>query len=161
MPLFFWQPYLPAISAVSAISPPATPSAASMTASASASTPMAATPSAVTTASRTTPASAATTLSLRARLVYHQVPAAEILAVQGVDGAVSIFIALYFDEGKTARLSRETVTNEIDARGSNANLREPFLKLLFRRRKRKIPDVELLHLPTPSARNPRESRGAR
>jgi hypothetical protein len=123
---------------------------------------MAATPAVTTTASRATPAAATSaTLSLRARLIYHQVPAAEILAVQGVYSAVSIFIALHFDEGKTARLSRETVTNQIDARGSNANLREPFLKLFFRRRKRKIPDVELLHLPTPSARNPRESRGAR
>jgi hypothetical protein len=119
-----------------------------------------ATAAAVTTTASGPPATAAT-LSLRARLVYHQVPAAEILAVQGVDGAVGIFIALHFDEGKTARLSRETVTNQIDARGSNAYLREPFLKLFFRRRKRKIPNVELLHLPTPSARNPSESRGAR
>jgi hypothetical protein len=122
---------------------------------------MAAAPAAVTTTASTAPAATAATLSLRPRLVYHQVPAAEILAVQGVDRAVGIFIALHFDEGKTARLSRKTVTNQIDARGSNADLREPFLKLLFRRRKRKIPNVELLHLPTPSARNPSESRGAR
>jgi hypothetical protein len=65
---------------------------------------------AVTTASRAAPTTS-TTFSLRPRLIYHQIPAAEILAVQGVDGAVSIFIALHFDEGKTARLSRETVTN--------------------------------------------------
>jgi len=75
---------------------------------------MAAAPSAVTTTAAT-PAGTAAALSLRPRLVYHQVPAAEILAVQGVDGAVSIFVALHFDEGKTARLSRETVTNQIDA----------------------------------------------
>jgi hypothetical protein len=155
--LCFGKAYLPAISAVSAIS--AAPAAATMATSATAATTMATASAAITTAA--TPAATTATLSLRPRLVYHQVPAAEILAVQGVDRAVSIFIALHFDEGKTARLSRETVTNQIDARGSNANLREPFLKLLFRRRKRKIPDVELLHLPTPSARNPSESRGAR
>jgi len=40
-----------------------------------------------------------------------QVPPAEILAVQGVDGAVGILVALHFDEGKTARLAREAVTN--------------------------------------------------
>jgi hypothetical protein len=71
---------------------------------------MTAAPTAVTTGA-TPAATASAALSLRPRLVYHQVPAAEILAVQGVDGAVSIFVALHFDEGKTARLSRETVTN--------------------------------------------------
>jgi len=98
---------------------------------------------------------------LGASFVDHQVPSTEILAVQGVNGAIGIFVVLNFDEGKTARLSRETVTNEIDTRGSNTHLREPFLKLFFRRGKRKIADVELLHLPTPSARNPSKSRGAR
>jgi len=98
---------------------------------------------------------------LRPSFIDDQVPPAEILAVQGIDSAIRIFVALNFDEGKTAGLPCETVTNEIDARGSNADLREPFLKLLFRRGKRKIADVELLHLPTPSARNPSKSRGAR
>jgi hypothetical protein len=98
---------------------------------------------------------------LRPRFVDYQVPPAEILAVQRVDRAIGVFVALHLDEGKTARLSRETVTNEIDTRGSNAYLCEPFLKLIFRRGKRKVADVELLHLPTPSARNPSESRGAR
>jgi hypothetical protein len=40
-------------------------------------------------------------------------------------------------------------------------LREPLVKLIVRRGKRKIPNVELLHLPAPSARNPvDESRSA-
>jgi hypothetical protein len=117
-------------------------------------------PTAVTTSS-TTPAASAAALSLRTCFVDYQVPPAEILAVQGIDGAVGVFVVLNLDEGKTARLSRKTVTNEIDTRGSNTYLREPFLKLIFRRGKRKIPDVELLHLPTPSARNPSKSRGAR
>jgi len=37
------------------------------------------------------------------------------LAVQRIDGAIGIFVALHFDEGKTARLSCETITNQIDA----------------------------------------------
>jgi len=113
----------------------------------------------------TTPTTATTTtaaaLSLWPSFVDYEIPATEILAVQGIDGAVGIFVGLHFDEGETTRLSRETVPNEIDTRGSNTDLREPFLKLIFRRGKRKIPDVELLHLPTPSARNPSKSRGAR
>jgi hypothetical protein len=40
-------------------------------------------------------------------------------------------------------------------------LREVLVNLIFRRGKRKIPNVELLHLPAPSARNPVASRGAR
>jgi hypothetical protein len=51
---------------------------------------------------------------LRPRFVDYQVPPAEILAVQRVHRAIRIFVALHFNEGKTARLSRETVTNEID-----------------------------------------------
>jgi hypothetical protein len=122
---------------------------------------MAASATAVTTTTSAAPAASATTLSLRPRFIHYQVPPAEILPVQRVDGTVCIFVALHFHEGKTAGLSREPVTNQIDARGSNAYLREPFLKLFFRSGKRKVADVELLHLPTPSARNPSESRGAR
>jgi hypothetical protein len=122
---------------------------------------MAAAAAAVTTAACAAPTTAAAAFGLRPSFVDYQVPPAEILPVQGIDGAIGIFIALHFDEGKTARLAREPITNQIDARGSNAYLREPFLQLLFRRGKRKIADVELLHLPTPSARNPSKSRGAR
>jgi len=98
---------------------------------------------------------------LRPRFIDDEVPPAEVLAVQRVDRAVGVFVALHFHEGKAAGLTREPVTNEIDTRGSYANLCEPFLQLLFRRGKRKIADVELLHLLTPSARNPSKSRGAR
>jgi hypothetical protein len=98
---------------------------------------------------------------LRPRFIDYQVPAAEILAVQGVNGAIGILIALHFDEGKTTRLARKTVTNKIDARGSNADLRKPFLQLLFRRGKWKIADVELLHLAHSFCPEPkRESRSA-
>src|SRR5271169_1525166 len=111
-----------------------------MTASPTTPAAVASAPTAVTTA--TTPGSAAAAaFSLRPRFVYHQVPAAEVLTVQGIDRAFGIFVSLHFDEGKATRLSRETVTNEIDTRGSNTDLRKPFLKLFFRGGKRKIPDV--------------------
>jgi len=149
-----WLPAVPAVSTVTA----ATPATAAMTTAAT--TTAAATPAVTSTPATTTSATAAA-LGLRPGFIDDEVPPAEILAVQGVDGAIGVFVALHLDEGETARLARKAVTNEIDTRGSNAYLREPFLKLLFRRGKRKIADVELLHLPTPSARNPSKSRGAR
>jgi len=138
---------LPAIAAVAAIPPPppATPPA------------VAAAPTITT----TTPTAATAAFCLRPCFIHHQVPPTEILAVQGIDRPVRIFVVGEFNESKTARLSREAVSDEIDARGSNANLREPFVELIFRRGKRKITDVELLHLSTPSVRNPSASRGAR
>jgi hypothetical protein len=38
---------------------------------------------------------------LRPRFVHYQVPPAEILAVQRVDRAICIFVALHLDERKT------------------------------------------------------------
>ena len=146
--------FLPAVSAISPIAaiPAATPAAPTPPSVSSA-------PASVTTTAAPAPAAAA--FGLRTRFVYHEVPSTEILAVQRVYSAIGVFIIGNFDEGETARLSRETVTNEIDTRGSNTDLREPFLHLLFRSGKRKVTHVKLLHLPTPSARNPNESRGAR
>src|SRR5712692_8079497 len=140
--------YLPAVAAVATISAAPTTAPAAAAASAAISATAA-------------PAATATAFCLGPRFVDHQVPPAEILPVQGVDGAVGIFVIGDFDEGEPARLPRKTVTDQINARGSNTDLRKPFLKLLFRRGKRKIPNVELLHLLTPSARNPLASRGAR
>src|SRR5580704_7317761 len=76
---------LPAIAAVAAIS-----------------TAIAATPAATASASTTAPASAPTagTLGLRPGFVDHQVPSTEVLTVQGVDGAVRIFVIGYFNEGE-------------------------------------------------------------
>jgi hypothetical protein len=150
---------LPTITAVSTVT--AATASSAVSASATTASSMAAAAAAITTASSATSTAPAATLSLRPGFIDHEVPAAEILAVQRVDRAVGVFIALHFHEGKAAGLSREAITNEIDTRGSYANLCEPFLQLLFRRGKRKIADVELLHLPTPSARNPSKSRGAR
>jgi hypothetical protein len=104
---------------------------------------------------------AATALCLGTRFIHNKVPPTEILTVEGIYGTFRVFVGVHFDEGETARLPRETVANKIYRRGSYADLREPFVELVFRRGKGKIPDIKLLHQPTPSARNPRASRGAR
>ena len=139
---------LPAITALSA--------AAATTAAA-----VAAAPAAVSAASTRSPAAtAASTLCLRPRFVYNQVPPAKILAIEGINGAIGVFIVGHLYKRESSGLPREPVANEIDARGSHTNLSEPLVELIFRRGKRKITDIELLHLRTPSVRNPTASRGA-
>jgi hypothetical protein len=104
---------------------------------------MAAAPAAVPTAPAT---AAAAALCLGTCFIHHEVSPAEILTVQGVHGAIRVFVIGHFNEGEPARLSRKTIANQIDARGSYSDLREPLVELLFRRGKRKITDIELLHL---------------
>jgi hypothetical protein len=89
---------------------------------------------------------AAAALCLGTCFIHHEVSPAEILTVQGVHGAIRVFVIGHFNESEPARLSRKTITNQIDARGSYSDLREPLVELLFRRGKRKITDIELLHL---------------
>jgi hypothetical protein len=74
------------------------------------------------------------------------------LTVERIHRPIRIFVAIHFDECETARLPRKTIADEIDARGCYTDLREPLVELIFRSGKRKIPYIELLHLPTPSAR---------
>ena len=138
---------LPTITAVSTITAATAPAAVAASATTATPTTMTAATAAITTTASATSTAPAATLSLRPGFIDYEVPAAEILAVQRVDRAVGVFVTLHFREGKAAGLSREAITNEIDTRGSYANLCEPFLQLLFRRGKRKIADVELLHLP--------------
>jgi hypothetical protein len=101
------------------------------------------------------------TLFLRTSFVDDQVAAAKVLPVHGIDGAVSFVVIGNFDEGETARLPCETVTNEIYCGRINTSLREIVVQRVFRGRKRKIPNVKLLHLRTPFARNRTAFRGAR
>ena len=106
-------------------------------------------------------AATAAALCLGTRFIHNEVSPAKILAVQGGDRAIRVFVIGYLNEGEAARLAREAIANQIDARGSYTDLRKPLVELFLRRGKRKISDIELLHLPTPSARNPPASRGAR
>jgi hypothetical protein len=111
---------------------------------------------------KTTPAAApASALFLRTGFVDDEIAAAEVLAVHGIDGAISFFVIGDFDESETARLTGETITNEINSRGIDTSLREMLVQGILRRGKRKIANVKLLHLRTPSARNRTACRGAR
>src|SRR6266849_1349306 len=93
-----------------------------------------------------TSATAAGALCLGTRFIHHEVSPAEVLPVQGINRAIRIFVSVDFDERETARLARETVADEIDARGRYTDLRKPLVELIFRRGERKITDIELLHL---------------
>jgi hypothetical protein len=68
--------------------------------------------------SSTTIATTATTatraLCLRSSFIDDQVPAPEVLTVQGRNGAICVFIAGDFDEGEATRLTRETIANQTD-----------------------------------------------
>jgi hypothetical protein len=110
----------------------------------------------------TTPATATSaTLLLRTCFVHYQIAATKILTVQRVDRAVGFFVVGNFDERETTRLARETITNQVDCGRVDTRLREKFMQRIFRGRKRKIPNVKLLHLRTPFARNLDACRGAR
>jgi hypothetical protein len=63
---------------------------------------MAASAAAVTTAAAAPSATTAAAFSLRPRFIDYQVPPAKILPVQRIDRAIGIFVALHFDECKTA-----------------------------------------------------------
>jgi hypothetical protein len=140
---------LPAVAAVTTV---AAITAASATTTASAT--IAATASAATTATiASAPTAATRPLGLRTRFIDYQVPATEILTVEIGDRAIRFFIIRNFNEGKTPRLAREPIPNQIDCGRVDPYLPEPLLQLLFRCRKREITDVKLLHLGTPSARN--------
>jgi hypothetical protein len=141
---------LPAVAAVTTVAAAAIAAASAATTSAA----IASTASATTTAAiASAPTAAAGALGLRTRFIHYQVPATEILTVEIGDRAIRFFIIGNFDEGKTPRLAREPIPNQIDCGRVDPYLSEPLLQLLFRCRKREITDVKLLHLGTPSARN--------
>jgi len=120
---------------------------------------MTATPTAV-----AAPAAATTTAAafgLGPRFIHHQIASTKVLAVHRINRAIGFFVIGDFDEGETARLSCKTIANQIYCRGIYTALREKFVQAILRRGKRKITNIELLHLPTPSARNPLASCGAR
>src|ERR1700730_7218448 len=77
------------------------------------------------------PPAAARALGLRTRFIDYQVPATEILTVEIGDRAIRFFIIRNFDEGKTPRLAREPIPNQIDCGRVYAYLSEPLLQLLF------------------------------
>src|SRR5579884_2300459 len=126
---------LPAVAAISAVAP-ATAAATATAAAISAAT-----------------AAATAALGLGTRFIHHQIAPAEILAVQRIDGPIGFLIIGDFNESKTPRLTREAVPNQIHRRGADPGLYKIIVDLVFRCGKRKITNIELLHLRTPSARN--------
>jgi len=141
---------LPAVAAVTTVAAITAASATAATTSAAiASTATAATTAPIASA----PTAATRALGLRTRFIDYQVPATEILTVEIGDRAIRFFIIRNFDEGKTPRLAREPIPNQIDCGRVYPYLPEPLLQLLFRCREGEITDVKLLHLGTPSARN--------
>jgi hypothetical protein len=133
---------LPAIATVAAI--PAAPATASMTsAPATAASAMAAASAAISAATAGTTSAA---LCLGTCFVYYKVSPAKILTVQRIYRAIRVFVIGHFNERETARLARKPVANQVNPGGSHADLREPLVKLLLRRGKRKISDIKLLHL---------------
>jgi hypothetical protein len=118
---------LPAVSAIAAIATTTTISAASSTtatvstATTTATTVSAATP-AVTATTAAASSTATTAFSLRPRFVHHQVASAKILTVQSIDRTFRIVVVAQLNECKSTRLARETIPNQIDTRGTYADL---------------------------------------
>jgi len=104
---------LPAISAVAAIAPATTTPAAMTT-----------TVAAAAAAEPASAATTATTFRLGTRFIDNEIPPAEILSVQRINRAVRFFVIPNFDEGKTTRLSRKTVSNQIYRGGVTTGLNE-------------------------------------
>jgi len=65
-------------------------------------------------AKTTAPAATATALLLWTGFVDHQITAGEVLPIQSIDRAIGFFVVVDFNERETARLARETITNQID-----------------------------------------------
>jgi hypothetical protein len=99
---------LPAVPAIPAIST-SIAAASTATAATPAATAAVATASAAISAAPATAAAAA--FCLRPRFIDYQIAPAKILAVQRIHRAIRIFVVIHFDEGKSARLARKTVTN--------------------------------------------------
>jgi hypothetical protein len=100
---------LPAIASVTTIS--------AATATAPTAAPVATPPAAIPAAAPAWPTTttAASPFSLGPCFVHYQVAPAKVLAVEGVHGAISVFIIVYFHKRKPARLPGEPVTNQINA----------------------------------------------
>jgi hypothetical protein len=139
-----------------------TTTAATTTAPATTATTAATTAAAPTTiATATTPitAAATTAFGLRLGFVHDQIASAKVLTIQAIDGFLCVFVGGNFHESEAARLPGEAIPDKRDRRRSDSNLRKPFVELVFCGGKRKVTNIELLHLGTPSVWNRRASCG--
>jgi len=77
------------------------------------------TPTAATTSAAAT---ATATFTHRARLIHHQCPAHELLAVTGLDRSLRCAVIGELGESKAAGLTGELITNDLDGIGMNSRL---------------------------------------
>jgi len=125
-------------------------SSAAATATAAATTAIAAATAAATTTSTPTAASAATAaFSRRTGFVHDHVSSHKIVAIERLNGASCIIIAIHFDEAEATRLSREAIAHQSDIRRCNSYLREPVAHVLFCSLKRQVAHVQFFHELTP------------
>src|SRR5690348_2775175 len=80
------------------------------------------TPTAATTVATSAAATATATLTHRARLIHHQCPAHELLAVTGLDRSLRCAVIGELGESKAAGLTGELITNDLDGIGMNSRL---------------------------------------
>lgn len=105
------------------ITAPATSAAGTSTTAAAPATTVAAATSSTTWTS--TAATTATTFAWRTRLVYDHAATHEVVAIESLNRAAGIVVAIHFDESESARLTREAVAHQSDIRWRNAHLRKP------------------------------------
>jgi hypothetical protein len=117
------ETYSKILIAASATPAAGTPTAA--TATASATTIPAATPAASATAWASTATSATAAFAWRTRLVYDHAAAHEVVAIESLNRAAGIVVAIDFDESESARLTREAVAHQSDIRRRDTHLRKP------------------------------------
>jgi hypothetical protein len=111
--------HLPAIASVTTVTAAIT-AITTTTATATAPTtaaPVAAPPATIPATAPAWPAAstAASTFRLGPRFVHHQVAPAKVLAIEGVHGAISIFVVVHFHKRESPRLPGEPVANKINA----------------------------------------------
>jgi hypothetical protein len=73
------------------------------------------------------------------------------VAIERLNGAAGIVVAIDFDEAKATRLTREAVAHQSDIRGRHADLRKPVAEVLFRSLKGQVAHVQFFHRTTPWA----------
>jgi hypothetical protein len=83
--------------------------------------------------------------TLRTCFVHHQRAAQKILAVERFDCLVCFGIVANFGEAETARLARETITQQRKRIRLHSNFRKQRRYLLFRSLERQISHVQFLH----------------
>jgi hypothetical protein len=130
---------------------------------ASATTPAAGTPAAATSATTVAAATSATAwpstatstttaaFARRTGLVYDHASAHEVVAIESLNRAAGIVVAIYFDESESARLTREAVAHQSDIRRRDTHLRKPIAQFLFCSLKRQVAHVQFFHERTPLA----------